>query len=258
MKKIIIILFLSLQFSFAQHYELSWKTDGMINGIGIPASGILFYLESQNKKITLDEISDLNRIDVNIFDRSATYNYSKSSSDASDYLVRFTAAAPLILFLDGEMKNDRITYAAMFLENLMFSGVLSNTAKELITRYRPLVYNPDVADSKKLSADNRRSFFSGHTTTAFSSAVFLSTVFDELHPNSPYRYYVWAGSLLAASSVGYFRYSAGKHYPTDILVGAAVGSALGYLIPYFHKIKETKDNVTFTVSFPIIAISYQF
>lgn len=242
----------------AQHYDLSWKTDGIINGIGIPASGILYYFETQNEKITPDEIAGLTRNDVNILDRSATYNFSHSSAEASDYLVRITAAAPLLLFLDGKMKNDRLTYAVMFLENLMFSGVMANISKESIKRYRPFVYNPDIETSVKLAADNRRSFFSGHTTTAFSSAVFLATVFNELNPNSQYKFYVWAGSILAASSVGYLRYSAGKHYPTDVLAGAIVGSALGYLIPYVHKVKTTNDDLTFSLSYPIITLSYQF
>jgi membrane-associated phospholipid phosphatase len=30
------------------------------------------------------------------------------------------------------------------------------------------------------------------------------------------------------------RVQAGKHYPSDVIVGLAVGAAMGYLIPQIH------------------------
>jgi membrane-associated phospholipid phosphatase len=41
--------------------------------------------------------------------------------------------------------------------------------------------------------------------------------------------------LISASYVGYLRYLAGKHFPSDVIVGAFMGSVAGYLVPYFHK-----------------------
>jgi len=51
-----------------------------------------------------------------------------------------------------------------------------------------------------------------------------------------------------ASTVGYLRYEAGVHFPTDILIGAIVGSAIGYAIPYLHR--AGKENVSVTTGIP--------
>jgi hypothetical protein len=40
------------------------------------------------------------------------------------------------------------------------------------------------------------------------------------------------------------RVQAGKHFPTDVLVGAAVGSAIGYFIPYFHRQKSNNHQLS--------------
>jgi membrane-associated phospholipid phosphatase len=38
----------------------------------------------------------------------------------------------------------------------------------------------------------------------------------------------------AATGVGALRVAAGKHFPTDIIVGAVLGSAIGWLVPTLH------------------------
>ena len=43
--------------------------------------------------------------------------------------------------------------------------------------------------------------------------------------------------MTAAATTGYLRYAAGRHYPTDILVGAAMGAFVGYLVPSLHELE---------------------
>jgi membrane-associated phospholipid phosphatase len=79
------------------------------------------------------------------------------------------------------------------------------------------------------SADDNVSFFSGHTTLAFSMAVSAGTVASmrnyELAPA------IWGVGLTSAVATGYFRIAADKHYLSDVLVGAAVGSLFGAAVP---------------------------
>ena len=89
----------------------------------------------------------------------------------------------------------------------------------------------------KMEKTSRRSFYSGHTSSAFASMVFLAGVFERLYPDSDARGWVWGGCLAAATTTGYLRYAAGRHYPTDILAGAAVGAFVGYLVPALHEIE---------------------
>ncbi len=47
---------------------------------------------------------------------------------------------------------------------------------------------------------------------------------------------IWAVGLAGAATVGYLRIAADQHYLTDVLVGAAAGSAIGFAVPYgFHR-----------------------
>ncbi len=50
---------------------------------------------------------------------------------------------------------------------------------------------------------------------------------------------LWAASLSAAALTGYARVKAGQHYPSDVLVGAAVGGAVGILVPALHSTART-------------------
>lgn len=255
---LIIIFILQLENAFGEHFKFDWKTDGAIDGAGIILGSTLLYLQKQDKPLTIEEISSLNRNDVNRFDRSATNYYSPELSDISDYLVDISAALPLAFVLDPELKDEKNTYILMFLQNIMLSGIASSGVKESVSRYRPFVYNPGIASDSKLSSDNKRSFFSGHTTLAFASSVFFSSVYEELYPNSKYTEIVWAGSLMVASSVGYLRYRSGKHYPTDILTGAVVGSLIGYLVPYCHKSQNLSINYNSSQFEQSISFSVKF
>jgi len=65
----------------------------------------------------------------------------------------------------------------------------------------------------------------------------------DYYPDSKWKPYVWTFSLLAASTVGYMRYESGSHFPSDILVGAVVGGAVGYVVPLLHKTDDDKFSI---------------
>ena len=59
--------------------------------------------------------------------------------------------------------------------------------------------------------------------------------------------------------VGYLRYRALKHYPTDLLIGVFIGASLGILIPELHRNKEKKNVNVMPMTGPItgLRLSYQ-
>jgi membrane-associated phospholipid phosphatase len=192
--------------------------------------------------LTLQEVNQLERGSINQFDRSAAYNYSKSASNTSDVMAVIALAAPAALLTDQSIRKDWKTITLMYLETYGWSRSVNELAKASVRRIRPFVYNPDAPLDRKLSSGSRKSFFSEHSSETFASAVFISTVYSDYNPNSEWKPYIWAGSLLTASVVGYLRYEAGAHFPTDILVGAIVGSAIGYTIPWMHRLN--KENLS--------------
>jgi membrane-associated phospholipid phosphatase len=225
-------------------YKISWEKDGYIVGVGTIIGLTALVLDRSVQPLTLQEVNQLARGSINQFDRSAAFNYSKSVSHTSDVMAGIALAAPAALLTDQSIRKDWQTITLMYLETYGWSRSVSALTKASVKRIRPFVYNPDAPLDRKLSSGSRKSFYSEHSSEAFASAVFISTVYSDYNPNSEWKPFIWAGSLLTASVVGYLRYEAGKHFPTDILVGTIVGSAIGYTIPWMHRVG--KENISIT------------
>ncbi len=101
--------------------------------------------------------------------------------------------------------------------------------------HRPRPYSrycvPDCADDMDVHKSHV-SFFSGHTALAFSFAVSAGTIASmRSYPNAGW---VLGSGLALATTTGYLRIAADHHYFTDVLVGAVVGSAIGWAVPKLH------------------------
>lgn len=227
----------------APRYRLSTTRDGWIAGAAVAIGAAAVVIGGANESITAEEVARLSRDDVNRMDRGAIDRFSDGLSDASWAAVGVVMAAPLALLLDARVRDDRRAIAAMCAETMALGAVLPELAKTTARRFRPYAYRADVPLSTKLDSEAKGSFFSRHATLAFASAVFLCSTYDEYHPESRARPYLWTGSLAAAAVVGYMRCESGRHFPSDVLAGAAVGSALGYLVPRLHRVEGSRVTV---------------
>jgi membrane-associated phospholipid phosphatase len=216
-------------------------------GIGLAALGLA--LRDATDPITLTELARLDRDDVNWFDRTATGNWSESWGDRSDeYRNLVVGTTFLTLGFEGARSilkgrpGEGATLAVMLGELYTFLLGTSYTTKALVGRKRPYAFNPRMTLEEKYliaSSEGRDvyfSFFSGHATSAFAAATFTSTVFTDLFGPSKWSYLVWGSTLTLAGMTAYSRVKAGEHYPSDVIVGAAVGSAIGYLVPRMHRV----------------------
>ena len=121
-------------------------------------------------------------------------------------------------------------------ESVALAGTLSQIVKFVAIRERPFVHALPAADKPLTDTptDNNVSFYSSHSSFAFALAVSSGTIASM----RGYRWApaVWAAGLISAASVGYLRIAADKHYLTDVLVGATMGSAFGWAVPsLFHR-----------------------
>jgi membrane-associated phospholipid phosphatase len=135
-------------------------------------------------------------------------------------------AAPLIVTSIGYIdKNKNLQNKGLYVAaTLLTSAVLTTTLKFTIDRDRPFVTYPDI---QKLTGAGSPSFPSGHTSEAFATATSLSLAFP--------KWYVIAPSMLWASAAGYSRMHLGVHYPSDVLVGALIGSGSAWLCHELNK-----------------------
>ena len=106
------------------------------------------------------------------------------------------------------------------LEILSINGLITNVVKYTIQRQRPYSFY-----SKTNDKESYKSFFSGHTSTAF--AIGTSTAKMLAKYSDIDKKIIWLSTLGLASTTGYLRMAADEHYFSDVLAGAVVGSFLG-------------------------------
>jgi len=213
--------------------------------IGIGLNTINLYTSYNLDPLNKTNINNLNPNSINPFDSWAINNHSNTAKNWSDYLLYYHAIMPLFLLAQIDDADITHSYTYMYAESQVINLGLNILTKNLATRTRPYAYNQTVPLSQKLTPDTKLSFYSGHTSFSFTSAVYVSKMFDELKINPDLNSIVWSINLLTASITGYLRIEAGKHFPTDVIVGAVIGSAIGYYLPEIHrKNNQTPSNNT--------------
>lgn len=216
-------------------------------GVGGTVVGLV--MSQKMAPVTREEVLALDPDQVNAFDRSATQNYSDFAVGLSNVSIVSVATGAALVSLMPLLTNKKwrqtAVLATLYAEAFLITQGITGITKPIVGRYRPYLYNPNVALEKKLEKQGygKRSFFSGHSSLSFCSAVFLSKVVFDMYPKSHWRFLVSGGALTLAAITGYARYAAGKHFGSDILVGAALGSVVGYLVPVMHKKRDVPVSV---------------
>jgi len=121
----------------------------------------------------------------------------------------------------GFAANDALNkrYAVETGVSVGIGQLMSIGLKHLFKRPRPFMSYPDRINP--VNYGTGPSFPSGHTTLAFSTATSLALTRRQWAVTLPIT--LWAGS------VGYSRMYLGRHFPTDVLGGLAVGIVSGIL-----------------------------
>jgi membrane-associated phospholipid phosphatase len=180
------------------------------------------------------------RVDIPAIDRFALDRRSEAARVASDVAVTTVVALPVVLdAVDVRRQGGTWTGVAkdglVMAEAVLVSGALNQIVKLAAHRPRPLLYSVPPGSAELSEPDNYLSFYSGHSSTAFAAGMAYATTFALHHPDSPYRYAVYGAAGTVAGGVGLLRVLAGKHFPTDVLTGALVGSVVGVGVPMLHR-----------------------
>ena len=100
---------------------------------------------------------------------------------------------------------------------LLVSHAIVTLCKKLMPRPRPYQALENVSTGRVLMTD--ASFPSGHSTAAFCKAMVLTSAVPALGPLF----------FILSTSVALSRVYLGQHYPSDILIGAVLGTLSGWL-----------------------------
>jgi membrane-associated phospholipid phosphatase len=188
-------------------------------------------------------VENLKKSDINWFDRWAVRPYNKSVDNLS--YVPFYAAvpAPLLLFaIDRRMRKDYLKLTFLYGEAMTLTGVLYTSAVHYVSRYRPLVYSPESPLNERTSSNSKNSFFAGHVALVGTSVFFMAKTWADYHPESKWKWLVYGGAGAVTALTGWWRHRAGEHFPSDILLGAAVGVSSGLLVPQLHKVRLIRNS----------------
>jgi len=165
-------------------------------------------------------------------DRAAAGNYDKGWARATDIMLYSMIGGTFLTVLieEGlELKNFTHDAIVVF-EAMAVANTLTIITALASRRPRPLMYGPEAYDSP----NNALSFFSGHvaTTTSLTLAAFIAA--RRRNPGEWWPWLVLGVGLAATAVVGTGRVLAGKHFPTDVIFGAAAGAASGLAVPLLH------------------------
>ena len=235
-------LFLSFQIWGQSPYVVSWKKEIPYLSGSAATLGLGAYFRTIQPVFTPDELLTLDKNDINALDRFATGNFSKNADHASDFFWFGSHAAPLLLLANQKSRSHLGQIIVLYGEAATINLGVTVITKSLFHRPRPFVFNPEVIEEMKLKANARTSFVSGHSSMTAMNTFFTAKVFSDFYPDSGWKPVVWTAAAVIPAFTGYLRVAAGKHYPTDVMAGYALGAAIGILVPHLHRNNPLKNN----------------
>ena len=174
---------------------------------------------------------------LNALDKLAVGHSSEPARTAANVLSFIPIAYLAIDMIDVGPRHWKtyLTDLWVVAEALAWNGAIQDLLRRAVRRPRPFLSTPGVYPSERDSPDAGFSFYSGHTSFAFALATASAYTFTLRHPKSQWRFVVWPALMAIASIEPILRIYSGDHFPTDVIVGALAGSAIGLLFPAVHR-----------------------
>ena len=171
-------------------------------------------------------------------------NLSRASTMSDFLLYGLTLGSiPIIPFFSKENYYENLITRVNILS---INGLITNLVKITSSRERPKYRFNSI---KEKSNETYKSFFSGHTSTAFSIGISNAIILGKQFPKHSTK--IWFASMSIAAATGYLRIASDEHYASDIIAGSIVGSVVG---SFLHK-SNKNQNFNFSSSLNTIQLS---
>ncbi|GGE98320.1 phosphatase PAP2 family protein [Hymenobacter cavernae] len=219
-------------------YHTRFAVDAPVTlGLGA-VSSLGLYLVSQKDGLTQAQLSALSKSDVPRVDQFVAGNYSKTAQTVGDFIVYPTLLiAPGLLALDSDVRGRYGQVIGLYLQTMLAQNAIFTMTVGNVTRYRPFLYGSEGGSSRN-SHISTNSFFAGHTANTAAATFFAAKVYHDFHPGSAAEPFIWTAAAIVPAAMAYTRIEAGKHFLSDNLVGYAVGTTVGIVVPQLHKTTE--------------------
>lgn len=208
-------------------YHVSPAVDILVT-LGAAVGGALPYLYADR---LIDPRCPCDPAEVNAFDRGAIDNENHMAARLSNLTVGTAVVVPIVLdAVDlGGFNRTWSEDALVFAQTLAINNALVSAAKFVVQRPLPRTYagDPSLIDSPK----GYTSFYSGHTSTVFAV---LSATAMTMRLRHGAKTWPWVVTGLVGTSVAIERVADGRHFPSDVIVGAVMGTAVGIVVPALH------------------------
>jgi membrane-associated phospholipid phosphatase len=164
--------------------------------------------------------------------RAASEAGRSRAAIASDFgfiglpLYAFVVEAGLVIWRGRGQADAALQLVLINAEALAITGVLTLATQRAVGRMRP--------NAVAGAADNT-AFLSGHTSTAFTVASALCMQHSKLEVyGGGADKLVCPGALAVAAATGVLRIVSDRHWASDVLAGAALGTAVGFTVSWAH------------------------
>ena len=209
---------------------IRWKNkEWIIAGSVFVAGATLYVFDDEIRKVFQKNTN-------NTFDAASKYVFEPWGS----------GLYPAVLFggyyLYGLAAKDRKArqIALAGTQAFVMAAVTSQVVKHIFHRHRPGQDNPSnpYLWEGPFKGFEYTSFPSGHTTAAFAIASLMHQVYKDK---------IWVGVLSygLATGVGLSRVYDNVHWPSDVLIGAALGFAIGQTV---YKIMDEDSKISMGIS----------
>ncbi len=193
---------------------------------------ILLLFANSIQAQSISEVNTLRRINPDNPNSAVWKNLSNTSKYVS-------VGVPVGYFVAGLIHNnkDLKQKAAYTAATILLNTATTTLLKNVVKRERPYHTYTGIFPNK---IESDYAFPSGHTSSAFATATSLAITTK--------KWYVAVPAFAWSASVGYSRMYLGQHYPSDVIMGALVGSSSAIICHWASK-QLAKRKKTKTIPF---------
>ena len=232
------------KFAWDENWPRFRTSEYVVTGLSLAGAAANFYLVPAPKSSSWknDIWFDKAARNTLLSRTQAGQDRAKRLSDLLEFpLIGYSMLdAPITARWAGGNKDTAIQLALINAETFAVTEVLNLTVTNLVPRRRPEGATCDA--NSRYDPHCVKSFWSGHEANAFASAGLVCAEHGAL------GLYGGKGdavacvtTLAAASAVGVLRIAGNDHHASDVIVGAVVGTATGYLMPNILHFKFRKS-----------------